>query len=110
MSGREVVGQIPAAGEPNVPTLFVVGDSTASNGPDLGWGSHLGKYFDPSKIRVVNRARGGHGHRLLADPEEQLGRRQGRPGFAELRQMGGRSRSGRRRSLHRPQRADRPVS
>ncbi len=58
-------GQIQAAGEPNVPKLFVVGDSTASNGPDLGWGSHLGKCFDPSRIRVVNRARGGRSSRTF---------------------------------------------
>ncbi|MBP7051151.1 MAG: rhamnogalacturonan acetylesterase [Phycisphaerae bacterium] len=58
-------GQIQAVGEPNVPTLFVVGDSTASNGSDLGWGSHLAKYFDSSKIRVVNRARGGRSSRTF---------------------------------------------
>lgn len=60
-----VDGQIQAVGEPNVPAVFVVGDSTASNGPDLGWGSHLGKYFDPSRIRVVNRARGGRSSRTF---------------------------------------------
>jgi lysophospholipase L1-like esterase len=53
------------APEPNLPTLFVVGDSTASNGPDLGWGSHLGRYFDPSKINVVNRARAGRSSRTF---------------------------------------------
>ena len=37
--------------------------ATASNGPDLGWGSHLGSYFDPQKIRVVNRARSGRSSR-----------------------------------------------
>jgi lysophospholipase L1-like esterase len=58
-------GQTPAAAEPNVPTLFVVGDSTASNGQDLGWGSHLGKYFDSTKIAVVNRARGGRSSRTF---------------------------------------------
>jgi len=46
-------------------TLFVVGDSTASNGPDLGWGSHLGKYFDPSKVTVVNRAMAGRSSRTF---------------------------------------------
>ncbi|MEN6427353.1 MAG: rhamnogalacturonan acetylesterase [Phycisphaerales bacterium] len=79
MSGREavvlavvlsvlagvVVGQTQSAGEPNVPKLFVVGDSTAGNGPDLGWGSHLGRYFDPSKLHVVNRARGGRSSRTF---------------------------------------------
>lgn len=59
-----LVGGVAAA-EPNLPTLFVVGDSTASNGQDLGWGSHLGKYFDPTKITVVNHARGGRSSRTF---------------------------------------------
>jgi lysophospholipase L1-like esterase len=60
-------GQAEPRADPNskLPTLFVVGDSTASNGADLGWGSHLGKYFDPSKIVVVNRARGGRSSRTF---------------------------------------------
>ena len=45
--------------ENKLPNLFVIGDSTASNGEDLGWGSHLAGYFDESKINVYNRARGG---------------------------------------------------
>lgn len=52
----------PADG-PGLPTLFVIGDSTASNGPDLGWGSHLGGYFDPQKASVVNRAVAGRSSR-----------------------------------------------
>jgi lysophospholipase L1-like esterase len=51
------------AGRPGLPTLFVIGDSTASNGPDLGWGSHLGSYFDPQRINVVNRAMAGRSSR-----------------------------------------------
>ncbi len=47
------------------PTLFIVGDSTASNGDDLGWGSHLAKYFNSEKITVVNRARGGRSSRTF---------------------------------------------
>jgi lysophospholipase L1-like esterase len=53
------------ASDANLPTLFIVSDSTASNGADLGWGSHLGKYFDPAKIKVVNRARGGRSSRTF---------------------------------------------
>ncbi len=48
-----------------LPTLFIVGDSTASNSTDLGWGSHLGKYFDANKVTVVNRARGGRSSRTF---------------------------------------------
>jgi lysophospholipase L1-like esterase len=60
-------GPLWAQGEPaqGKPTLFVTGDSTASNGRDLGWGSHLGKYFDADKIVVVNRARGGRSSRTF---------------------------------------------
>ncbi len=62
-----LTGALWAQGEPaqDKPTLFVAGDSTASNGRDLGWGSHLGKYFDADKIAVVNRARGGRSSRTF---------------------------------------------
>lgn len=42
------------------PTLFVVGDSTANNGRDCGWGSHLGNYFGVEKVTVLNWALGDH--------------------------------------------------
>ena len=48
---------------PNLPTVFVVGDSTASNGPNLGWGDHLANYFDLTKINVANRAHAGRSSR-----------------------------------------------
>jgi len=51
---------------PALPTLFVVGDSTAnSNAPLRGWGSEIGAYFDPAKINVVNRAIGGRSSRTF---------------------------------------------
>ncbi len=46
-----------------LPTLFIVGDSTASNGPNLGWGDHLANYFDTTKINVANRAHAGRSSR-----------------------------------------------
>jgi rhamnogalacturonan acetylesterase len=46
-----------------LPTLFIVGDSTASNGPNLGWGDHLANYFDTAKINVANRAHAGRSSR-----------------------------------------------
>ena len=52
---------------PSLPTVFVVGDSTASNGPDLGWGSHLANYFDLTKINVANRAIAGRSSRSYMD-------------------------------------------
>ena len=48
-----------------LPNLFIIGDSTASNGADLGWGSHLAGYFDTSRINVFNRARGGRSSRTF---------------------------------------------
>jgi len=48
---------------PQLPTLLIVGDSTASNGPDLGWGDHLAHYFDTTKINVANRAHAGRSSR-----------------------------------------------
>jgi lysophospholipase L1-like esterase len=48
---------------PALPTLFIVGDSTASNQADLGWGDHFAHYFDTTKINVANRARAGRSSR-----------------------------------------------
>src|ERR1700754_3609184 len=48
---------------PALPTLFIVGDSTASNQADLGWGDHLAHYFDTTKINVANRAKAGRSSR-----------------------------------------------
>src|SRR5579862_1811960 len=47
----------------SLPSVFVVGDSTASNGDRLGWGDPFADYFDAAKINVVNRARGGRSAR-----------------------------------------------
>ena len=47
---------------PALPTLFIVGDSTASNQADLGWGDHFAHYFD-TKINIANRARAGRSSR-----------------------------------------------
>jgi len=46
-----------------IPTLWVCGDSTAANGRERGWASHLQEFFDPARLRVVNRARGGRSSR-----------------------------------------------
>jgi lysophospholipase L1-like esterase len=52
--------------QPELPTLYVVGDSTArSDAPLRGWGSEIGAFFDPSKINVVNRAIGGRSSRTF---------------------------------------------
>ncbi len=55
-----------SATHPDLPTLFVVGDSTArSDAPLRGWGSEIGAFFDPERINVVNRAIGGRSTRTF---------------------------------------------
>lgn len=52
-----------------LPTLFLIGDSTVKNGAgdgankQWGWGEPIVAYFDPAKITVLNRARGGRSSR-----------------------------------------------
>ena len=49
--------------DPNLPTIFIVGDSTARNGADLGWGDHFAHYFDTTRVNVANRAIAGRSAR-----------------------------------------------
>ena len=42
--------------DPKLPTIFIVGDSTARNKADLGWGDHFSHYFDTAKVNIANRA------------------------------------------------------
>ena len=56
-TGKAITSQLP--------TLWLIGDSTVRNGQgdgaggQWGWGEPLVDYFDPAKINVVNRAVGG---------------------------------------------------
>jgi rhamnogalacturonan acetylesterase len=50
---------------PNLPTVFIVGDSTARNQADLGWGDHFAHYFDTTRINVANRAHAGRSSRTF---------------------------------------------
>lgn len=50
---------------PSLPTVFVVGDSTARNQADLGWGDHFAHYFDTTRINVANRAHAGRSSRTF---------------------------------------------
>lgn len=60
---------LPTAHDPNLPTLYLVGDSTVRNGRgdgannQMGWGEPLVALFNPAKINVVNRAIGGRSSR-----------------------------------------------
>jgi len=49
--------------DPKLPTIFVVGDSTARNQADLGWGDHFAHYFDTARVNIANRARAGRSSR-----------------------------------------------
>ncbi len=62
----------PAIGrfDPALPTLWIAGDSTAARGRGVtqqGWGVPLADYFDPAKINVANRARGGRSSRTFVN-------------------------------------------
>jgi len=48
---------------PALPTIFIVGDSTARNKLDLGWGDHFAHFFDTTKINIANRAVAGRSSR-----------------------------------------------
>jgi lysophospholipase L1-like esterase len=58
---------LPEPGDPSLPSLFLIGDSTVRTGRgdggngQFGWGDPLDQSFDPAKINVVNRAVGGTG-------------------------------------------------
>src|SRR5471030_2566910 len=56
----------PTPLDPKLPTIFVASDSTAARGRgevQQGWGVPFADYFDPTKINVANRARGGRSSR-----------------------------------------------
>lgn len=48
---------------PALPTIFIVGDSTARNQADLGWGDHFAHYFDRTRVNIANRAIAGRSSR-----------------------------------------------
>jgi lysophospholipase L1-like esterase len=55
----------PPASAPAKPVFYLIGDSTVSNGANLGWdsGPAIGSLFDPAKVTVQNAARGGRSAR-----------------------------------------------
>jgi lysophospholipase L1-like esterase len=48
-----------------LPTIWVVGDSTANNTDHRGWGDPFADYFDASKVNVRNSARAGRSSRTF---------------------------------------------
>jgi lysophospholipase L1-like esterase len=57
----------PAPLDPKLPTLFVIGDSTAASndGVAVGWAVPLPTFFDQTKINIANRARSGRSSRTF---------------------------------------------
>jgi lysophospholipase L1-like esterase len=53
---------------PALPTIFIASDSTAAKSPTpdhQGWGVPFASFFDPAKINIANRARGGRSSRTF---------------------------------------------
>ena len=74
---------------PALPTVFIVGDSTARNQADLGWGDHVAHFFDANRINVANRAIAGRSSRTFIEEgawEKVLA--EVKPGDYVLLQMG----------------------
>jgi lysophospholipase L1-like esterase len=72
-----------------VPTVWVVGDSTANNANRRGWGDPLASYFDQERVRTVNRARAGRSSRtFVTEGLWENVRRELKPGDYVLLQMG----------------------
>lgn len=64
--------QLHEPADPRLPTLMIVGDSTARNGRGdgsehalWGWGEPFAGLFDPARVNVVNRAVGGTSSRTF---------------------------------------------
>lgn len=56
------------ASRQSLPTIFIAGDSTAAPGSgenQRGWGVPFADYFDPEKVNIANRARGGRSSRTF---------------------------------------------
>jgi len=63
--GFEILSLPGQSFDPRLPSLFIVGDSTAfSNGRNQrGWGDELSFFLDPTRVKVRNRARPGRSTR-----------------------------------------------
>jgi lysophospholipase L1-like esterase len=60
-----VAAQTAPAIDPKLPTVFVIGDSTANNNDHRGWADPFAAYFDLGRVNIVNRARGGRSSRTF---------------------------------------------
>jgi len=51
--------------DPKLPTIWVIGDSTANNANHRGWADPFADYFDLRRVNVENRARAGRSSRTF---------------------------------------------
>lgn len=75
----------------NVPTLFLIGDSTVNNSTKglQGWGKPIATMFDTNRINVQNKARGGRSIRTyFTEGLWEEVRKQLKPGAFVLMQFG----------------------
>jgi rhamnogalacturonan acetylesterase len=75
----------------NLPTLFLIGDSTVNNSTKglQGWGTRIADFFDTKKIRVANAARAGRSSRtFFAEGLWEKVRTELKPGDFVLMQFG----------------------
>ncbi|ATC65788.1 lysophospholipase [Nibricoccus aquaticus] len=59
---------VPSTLNPALPTIFIAGDSTAATVDhplQQGWGAPFAAFFDPAKVNVDNRAKGGRSSRTF---------------------------------------------
>lgn len=75
--GREVAPyewtflRLPMVADSDLPSIFLVGDSTVRNGSgdgtggQWGWGDFLGEHIDTTQFNIVNRAVGGFSSRTF---------------------------------------------
>jgi len=88
------VGAIAQTLPPDLPTLYLIGDSTVRNGRgdgsngQWGWGEPLARYFDSSKIKVVNRAHGGRSSRTYLTGDWETVLENLKPGDIVIMQFG----------------------
>src|ERR1019366_1107054 len=84
--GMAVIG-IEAAAQ--VPTVWVIGDSTAGNADRRGWGDPFGDYFDQGKAHTANRAHAGRSSRtFITEGLWEKVRAELKPGDSVLIQFG----------------------
>jgi lysophospholipase L1-like esterase len=67
-AARPAVQRASVSSDARLPSIHIAGNSTAARGAgdrQQGWGVPFARYFDSTKVNVVNRARGGRSSRTF---------------------------------------------